>query len=44
MERHAKMSRQDAMARFTAPSKAPAATAADDAPELEGLFVELIEE
>ncbi len=44
-ERHPRASLEDEMARFTAPpSKAPAPPVAEGPPELDGFFVELIEE
>jgi general secretion pathway protein A len=43
-DRHAKVSLEEEMARFAAPRKAPAPIESAGAPELDGLFVELIEE
>jgi type II secretory pathway predicted ATPase ExeA len=44
VERHAKVSMEEEMARFAAPRQAPASIGSAGAPELDGLFVELIEE
>lgn len=44
VERHPKMSLEDEMARFAAPRKAAGPIESAGAPELDGLFVELIEE